>query len=82
MNTMPLRRWSPKGSPGQPPFETWIAIFAATGVAALIPAGAFAGGVLLDIAGVAGGAAVIAYEYVAVTRLRAIAAPKPGETRA
>ena len=32
-------------------------LFAATGLAALIPAGAFAGGVLLDIVGVVGGAA-------------------------
>ena len=57
-------------------------LFAATGLAALIPAGAFAGGVLLDIVGVVGGAAVVFYEYAAVTRLRALAAPKAGGTRA
>ena len=57
-------------------------LFAATGLAALIPAGAFPGGVLLDIVGVVGGAAVVFYEYLAVTRLRAIAAPKADGTRA
>jgi TRAP transporter 4TM/12TM fusion protein len=55
---------------------------AAFGLAALIPAEAFRGGVLLDIVGVAGGIVVIVYEYVAVTRLRALAAPKPDGTRA
>jgi TRAP-type uncharacterized transport system fused permease subunit len=56
-------------------------LFATTGMASLIPAAAF-GGVLLDIVGVVGGIAIIAYEYVTVTRLRAIVAPKPGGTRA
>jgi TRAP transporter 4TM/12TM fusion protein len=53
-------------------------LFAATGIASLIPAGAFAGGVLLDIVGVAGGVALMLSEYVTVTRQRALAAPKPG----
>ena len=57
-------------------------LFAAAGIAALIPAGAFPGGMLLDIAGVIAGVAIMAYEYIAVTRLRGIAAPKPGGTRA
>jgi TRAP transporter 4TM/12TM fusion protein len=56
-------------------------LFAVAGMASLIPAGAF-GGVLLDAAGVIGGIALIAYEYVAVTRLRAVAVAKPGGTRA
>jgi TRAP transporter 4TM/12TM fusion protein len=56
--------------------------FAAVGLAALVPAEAFRGGVLLDIVGVAGGIAVMLYEYVAVTRLRALAAPKTGGTHA
>jgi hypothetical protein len=58
-------------------------VFAATGLAALIPAGAVPEfGVLLDIVGVVGGAAALFYEYLAVTRLRALAAPKAGETNA
>jgi TRAP transporter 4TM/12TM fusion protein len=58
-------------------------LFAATGLAALIPAGAIPEfGVLLDIVGVVGGIAAVSYEYTAVTRLRALAAPKTGETRA
>jgi TRAP transporter 4TM/12TM fusion protein len=57
-------------------------LFAATGLAALIPAGALPGGYLLDIVGVVGGAAVVFYEYAAVTRLRALAAPKAGGTHA
>jgi TRAP transporter 4TM/12TM fusion protein len=57
-------------------------IFAAAGLAALIPASAIPGGVLLDIVGVAAGIGVMFYEYTAVTRLRAIAAPKPGGTSA
>ncbi len=57
-------------------------LFASTGFAALIPAGALPGGVLLDIVGVVGGAAVVFYEYVTVTRLRALAAAKAGGTRA
>ena len=51
-------------------------LFAATGLAALIPADAFPGGVLLDIAGVGGGIAIVFYEYLAVTRARALVAPK------
>ncbi len=58
-------------------------LFAATGLAALIPAGAIPEfGVLLDIVGVVGGTAAVLYEYMAVTRLRALAAPKAGETGA
>ncbi len=57
-------------------------LFAAVGLASLIPADAFAGGVVLDIVGVVGGVAVVFYEYAAVTRLRAVAAPKAGGTRA
>jgi TRAP transporter 4TM/12TM fusion protein len=57
-------------------------LFAAAGFAALIPAEAFSGGMLLDIIGVVGGLAAIAYEYVAVSRLHATAAAKPGQTRA
>ena len=57
--------------------------FAATGMASLIPASAIPEfGVLLDILGVIGGIAVASYEYIAVTRLRALAAPKAGETSA
>jgi TRAP transporter 4TM/12TM fusion protein len=57
-------------------------LFAGAGFAALIPAGALPGGVLLDIVGVAGGVALVFHEYVAVTRLRALSAPKAGGTRA
>ena len=57
-------------------------LFAAAGLAALIPAGAFAGGTLLDIAGVGAGIAVMVYEYMAVSRLRATAAAKLGGPRA
>jgi len=57
-------------------------LFAAAGLAALVPAGAFAGGVVLDIAGVAAGIAIMTYEYLAVTRLRALAGPKAGRTHA
>jgi TRAP transporter 4TM/12TM fusion protein len=56
--------------------------FVAVGLAALIPAEAFRGGTLLDIVGVVGGIAIMLYEYLAVTRLRALAAPKPGGTGA
>jgi TRAP transporter 4TM/12TM fusion protein len=55
-------------------------IIAAAGLASLIPAEAFRGGTLLDIAGVAGGIAVMAYEYFAVSRLRAAAALRPRGT--
>ncbi len=57
-------------------------LFAAAGLAALVPAGAFAGGTLLDIAGVGAGIAVMVYEYMAVSRLRATAAAKLGGPRA
>ncbi len=58
-------------------------LFGATGLAALIPAGAIPQfGVLLDIVGVVGGIAVVLYEYMAVTRQRALTAPKAGETGA
>ncbi len=57
-------------------------LFAAAGLAALVPAGAFAGGTLLDIAGVGAGIAIMVYEYIAVGRLRATAAAKPNGTRA
>ncbi len=49
-------------------------LFVATGLASLIPADAFPGGALLDIAGVIGGIAVMAYEFLAASRLRAAAA--------
>ena len=57
-------------------------LFAAAGLAALVPAGAFTGGALLDITGVGVGIAIMVYEYVAVSRMRAIAAVKPDLTRA
>jgi TRAP transporter 4TM/12TM fusion protein len=57
-------------------------LFAAAGLAALVPAGAFTGGTALDIAGVGAGVALMVYEYVVVNRLRATAAAKPGQTRA
>jgi TRAP-type uncharacterized transport system fused permease subunit len=57
-------------------------LFAAAGLAALIPAEAFRGGTLLDIAGVGAGIAVMVYEYMAVSRLRATAAAKLGGPRA
>ena len=49
-------------------------LFAAAGIGALIPANAFHGGELLDIAGVIAGVVLVAYEYVTVTRARAVAA--------
>ena len=57
-------------------------IFAATGLAALIPADAVPGGYLLDVIGVAGGGAAIFFEYTAVTRLRLTPATEADETRA
>jgi TRAP transporter 4TM/12TM fusion protein len=57
-------------------------LFAAAGLAALIPAEAFSGGTLLDIVGVGAGIAVMVYEYMAVSRLRATAAAKLGGPRA
>jgi TRAP transporter 4TM/12TM fusion protein len=53
-------------------------LFAAAGLAALIPANAIPAGVYVDIAGVVAGVALVAYEYVSVTRLRALAAASPG----
>jgi len=53
----------PLGIPGR-------LLFAAAGIAALIPANAFPGGVLVDIIGVVAGMALISYEYVTVTRAR------------
>jgi TRAP transporter 4TM/12TM fusion protein len=58
------------------PMRLW---FAATGLAALIPAEAFHGGTLLDIVGVIGGLAAIAYEYVSMSRLRATALKAGGK---
>jgi hypothetical protein len=52
-------------------------LFLAFGIAALIPADMF-GGVLLDTVGVAGGAALIAYEFLLGRNRRAVAA-KPAE---
>jgi len=46
-------------------------LFAAAGIAALIPANAFPGGVLLDVVGVVGGIALILFEYLTVRRARA-----------
>jgi hypothetical protein len=57
-------------------------LFAAAGLAALIPAEAFSGGTLLDIVGVGAGIAVMVYEYMDVSRLRATAAAKLGGPRA
>jgi TRAP transporter 4TM/12TM fusion protein len=57
-------------------------LFVAAGAAALVPASAFPGGVLLDVVGVVGGVALIAYEYLVASRLRASAAPRPRETGA
>jgi TRAP transporter 4TM/12TM fusion protein len=53
-------------------------LFVAFGIAALIPADMF-GGVLLDLIGVIGGAALIGYEYVAARRRRAAILAKPAE---
>jgi TRAP transporter 4TM/12TM fusion protein len=53
--------------------------FAACGLAALIPAEAFPGGTAVDLAGVAGGLALIGNEIVLARRLRAVAGLKPGE---
>jgi len=57
-------------------------LFAAAGLGALVPAGAFPGGVVLDIIGVAVGIAIMACEYLVVTRLRTPVRPKPDGTRA
>ena len=57
-------------------------LFGAVGLASLIPADALPHGMLLDIVGVVGGIALMTNEYLIVTRLRALAAPKAGETRA
>ena len=57
-------------------------LFAAAGLAALVPAGAFTGGTILDIIGVGAGIAIMTYEYIVVSRLRTAAAIKPDGTRA
>jgi TRAP-type uncharacterized transport system fused permease subunit len=57
-------------------------LFAAAGLGALVPASAFPGGVVLDVIGVAAGIAILAYEYLVVTRLRATGSPKTDGTRA
>jgi TRAP transporter 4TM/12TM fusion protein len=57
-------------------------LFAAAGLGALVPASAFPGGVVLDVVGVAAGIAIMAYEYLVVTRLRATGSPKTDGTRA
>ncbi len=58
-------------------------LFGGAGLAALIPASAIPEfGVLIDIVGVVVGIAAVFYEYLAVTRQRALAAPKVGETGA
>jgi len=57
-------------------------LFAAAGLAALVPAGAFRGGVVLDVIGVVAGIAIVAYEYLTVTRLRSPVSPKTDGTRA
>jgi len=54
-------------------------LFVGFGLAALIPAEAFPGGVVLDVIGVIGGAALIGYEYMRARQKRAVAAVKPGE---
>ncbi len=56
--------------------------FGAAGFASLIPAGAFTGGAVVDVVGVIAGIAIVTYEYLAVTRQRAIASPKAGGTGA
>ncbi len=52
--------------------------FGVAGMAALIPANAMPGGVYVDIAGIVIGVALVAYEYVSVSRLRTLAAANPG----
>jgi TRAP transporter 4TM/12TM fusion protein len=51
-------------------------LFAAAGIAALIPAEAFRGGVALDVVGVVGGAILLTNEYLVRAR-RQLAAKKP-----
>jgi TRAP transporter 4TM/12TM fusion protein len=53
-------------------------LFVVFGLAALIPAEAFPGGIVLDAIGVIGGVALIGYEYMLARRVRAVAALKPG----
>jgi TRAP transporter 4TM/12TM fusion protein len=48
-------------------------LFTVAGAGALVPASAFPGGVVLDVVGVVAGIAIMGYEYMAVTRLRASA---------
>jgi TRAP transporter 4TM/12TM fusion protein len=54
-------------------------LFAACGFAALVPAEAFPGGALVDLAGVLGGLALIGNEVMLARRGSAIAALRPGE---
>jgi TRAP transporter 4TM/12TM fusion protein len=64
----------------QRPLSHWMRVlFAAFGLASLIPAEAFAGGAALDAVGVVGGAALIGREIMLARRMRSIAALKPGE---
>jgi TRAP transporter 4TM/12TM fusion protein len=51
-------------------------LFAATGFAALIPADTFSGGAVVDLIGLVGGAALLAYEFMARARSRALIASK------
>jgi TRAP transporter 4TM/12TM fusion protein len=57
-------------------------LFVVAGAGALVPASAFPGGAVLDVIGVVGGIAIMVYEYLAVTRQRALASPKAGGTSA
>jgi TRAP-type uncharacterized transport system fused permease subunit len=53
--------------------------FLALGVAALMPADLFPGGVLVDTVGVLGGVALLGYELMLARRDRAAALPRPAE---
>jgi TRAP-type uncharacterized transport system fused permease subunit len=46
-------------------------LFVVAGAGALVPASAFPGGAVVDVIGVVAGIAIMVYEYLAVTRLRA-----------
>ena len=54
-------------------------LFAACGLAALVPADMFTGGTLVDIAGVAGGIALIGYEITQARRRRSAIVARPAE---
>jgi TRAP transporter 4TM/12TM fusion protein len=54
-------------------------LFLGFGLAALIPAEAFTGGVVLDVIGVLGGAGLIGYEYLLARRRRDVVLAKPAE---